>query len=149
MEAMDRAALPPLRATARCYSLAFLRRRATKRATRLWKEDIDRRNAGRRTFRPPTYGDIPPRHQAPVEKGHQEVAARFFQLLSGHSMTAPFLRDRWGWVDSDRCWWCEKSRQSRDHLFKECAAWTNETRELWKVAGEASGKRGEGCPFQE
>jgi hypothetical protein len=29
------------------------------------------------------------------------VASRYFQLLSGHAMIAPFLKDRWGWTDSD------------------------------------------------
>ena len=67
----------------------------------------------------------------------KRVAARFFQLLSGHAMTAPFLKDRWGWMDSDRCLWCEKGRQSRELLFKECAAWTGETRKLWTEVGKA------------
>lgn len=45
------------------------------------------------------------------------LAARFYQLASGHGMTAPFLKERFGWVDPDTCWWC---RQTREHLFKEC-----------------------------
>lgn len=53
-------------------------------------------------------------------------------------MIAPFLRSRWGRTDSDICWWCEKRRQSREHLFKECMAWK---KELWRAAGEASGGR--------
>ena len=56
--------------------------------------------------------------------------------------TAPFLKDKWGWTDTDRCWWCEKGRQSRDHLFKECRAWEGEIRELWSTVGRISGKRG-------
>ena len=39
------------------------------------------------------------------------------------------------------CWWCEKGRQSREHFFKECTAWTKEIRELWTAVGEASGRR--------
>ena len=31
------------------------------------------------------------------------VAARFFQLMSGQAMTAPFLKERWGWTISDVC----------------------------------------------
>ena len=39
------------------------------------------------------------------------------------------------------CWWCEKSRQSREHLFKKCTAWTKEIRKLRTEVGRASGKR--------
>ena len=59
--AKEMATLPPLRATTRHYSLAFLRRRATERATTAWRKDIETRNAGRRTFRLPTAG-----HQTPA-----------------------------------------------------------------------------------
>ena len=69
------------------------------------------------------------------------MAVRFFQLLSGHAMTAPFLRDRWGQVDLDRCWWCDKGRQSREHLFKECTAWSREIKKLLREVGKASGAR--------
>ena len=60
------------------------------------------------------------------------MATRFFQLFSGHAMIAPFLKERWGFVNTDACWWCDKGRQSREHLFKECTAWTKEIRELWQ-----------------
>ena len=53
-------------------------------------------------------------------------------------MISPFLKERLGWTDSDRCWWCEKGRQSREHLFKECTAWTKEIRRLGTAVGEAS-----------
>ena len=72
------------------------------------------------------------------------VASRFFQLLSGHAMIAPFLKEKWRWTDSDRCWWCNGGRQSRDHLFKECVMWKKEIDELWKEVGRISGRRGEG-----
>ena len=64
-------------------------------------------------------------------------------------MIASFLKDRWGWVDTDRCWWCDSGRQSRDHLFKECRRWENEIGELWTKVGRISGKREEGNgPFR-
>ena len=59
-----------------------------------------------------------------------------------------------GWTDSDRCWWCNRGRQSRDHLFKECVMWKKEIDELWKEVGRVSGRRGEekddrdGGPFR-
>ena len=55
-------------------------------------------------------------------------------------MIAPFLRDKYGWVESDQCWWCSGGRQSREHLFKECRTWKEEIRELWKRVGEISGE---------
>lgn len=55
-----------------------------------------------------------------------------------------FPREKWGSTDSDVCWWCERGRQSREHLFKECIAWREEIRTLWKEAGEGSGSGGAG-----
>ena len=52
-------------------------------------------------------------------------------------MIAPFLKDKFGWVDSDICWWCTRGKQTREHLFKECSAWREEIKELWKEIGEA------------
>ena len=77
------------------------------------------------------------------------MASRYFQLLSGHAMTAPFLKERWGWTDTDTCWWCDGGRQSRDHLFKECKRWEKEIGELWKEVGMISGRReGGDSPFK-
>ena len=93
--AKEMATLPPLRSTTRHYSLAFLRRRATERATRAWRSDIDKRNAGRRTFRLPTAASRP--GIRPQLRGvTKRVAARFFQLLSGHAMIAPLPKEIWG-----------------------------------------------------
>ena len=66
-----------------------------------------------------------------LKKTPKRVAARFFQLLSGHAMTAPVLKEGWGWTETDQCWRCEKGRQSREHLFRECTAWRREIRALW------------------
>ena len=84
-----------------------------------------------------------PRIRPLLRLSRKGVASRFFQLLSGHAMIAPFLKDRWGWTDTDRCWWCNGGRQSRDHLFKECGGWKEEIRELWNEVGRVSGRRQE------
>ena len=55
----------------------------------------------------------------------------------------PFLKDRFGWVDSDLCWWCGSARQTREHLFKECITWKDDIRELWRKVGEASSRDGD------
>ena len=110
--AKDAASLPALRATHRHFSLSFLRRRATERATVAWKNDIEERNSGKRTFRLPMARSRPgirPQLRG-VAKG---VAARFFQLLSGHATIAPFLEERWGRTDADVCWWCDATGGDR------------------------------------
>ena len=50
-------------------------------------------------------------------------------------MLARFLKDKFGWIEPDSCLWC---RQTREHVFKECVAWKDGTRTLWKRVGEAS-----------
>ena len=59
-------------------------------------------------------------------------------------MIAPFLKEKFRWIESDTCWWCTKSRQTREHLFKECSAWRQEIRTLWKEVGEATGDQDQG-----
>ena len=130
----------PRKAIRRC-SLAHLKRTASEQCTQAWRKEISVRNAGKRVFRIPT-ANAKPSIRPALRKVTKGVASRFFQLLSGHSMSAPFLKDRWGWSDTDECWWCNKNRQSREYLFKECTRWKKEIKELWKEVGEASGKRG-------
>ena len=79
-----------------------------------------------------------------LQKAPKELASRFFQLSSGHAMIAPFLKEKFGWIESDSCWWCSGGRQSREHLLKECKTWKEEIRTLWKEVGEASGGRRDG-----
>lgn len=57
-------------------------------------------------------------------------------------MIAPFLKEKFGWIVSDTCWWCVTGRQTREHLFKECPAWKEEIRKLWKEVGEATASPG-------
>ena len=118
-------------------SKSFLKATLRHRAVSSWRDCIIRGGKGRRPYRIPREGMVP---RTPTVLGRTEksLAARFFQLASGHSMTAPFLRDKFGWVDSDQCWRCSGGRQSREHLFKECHAWKNEIRELWKEVGKIS-----------
>ena len=86
--AKDAAEFPPLRTTRDRFSLAYLGRRATERATRRWREDTRTRGSGRRAFILPDHQTRPgirPR----LRTARKGVAARFFQLLSGHAMIAP------------------------------------------------------------
>ena len=64
-------------------SLAFL--------TRRWRADIEERNADRRVFRLPTPRSRP--GIRPQLRGvSKEIAARYFQLLSGHARMRPSSR---------------------------------------------------------
>ena len=92
-------------------SLAFLKRQRTEKAHRLWREDIARRNHGRRTFKTLAV-DIKPRVREGLRGAPKGLTARFYQLASDHSTTAPFLKERFGWVELDICWWCGTGRQT-------------------------------------
>ena len=145
MAAKSAATLPPLRGTRDRYSLAYLKRGTTEGIMKSWIADTETRmtNGGRDrgAFRKPEKG-ARPRIRGPLRKVGKGVASRFFQLLSGHAMIAPFLKDRLGWTDSDSCWWCNGGRQSRDHLFKECTTWKKEIAELWKEVEGYQAKEG-------
>ena len=100
-----------------------------------------KREGGRQKVLRAPHGQPPTDHQTGTSVGPQGHSGKFFQLLSGHAKLAPLLRDRWGWTDTDVCWWCNEGRQSREHLFKECTAWTKEIQEHWAAVGAASGGR--------
>lgn len=85
-------------------SQTFVKTMLRKRANTMWREEIIRRCRGRRAFRIPRTGEIP-RIPPGLRKAPREIASRFFQLASGHAMIAPFLKEKFGWVDVDSCWW--------------------------------------------
>ena len=65
------------------------------------------------------------------------MAGRYYQLLTGNAAIGPYLRDKIGKADSDRCWRCEGGkRQIRHHLFTEYRAWLPQIRKLWKGIGK-------------
>lgn len=114
---------------------AFLKHRTTERATRRWQQDLEKRNTGRRTFRLPTPVSRPGATQQ-LRGVPKRIASRYFLLKSDYAVTTLFHMDRWKWTNSNACWWYEKGRQSRQHLFKECTVWTKEIRELWRGISE-------------
>ena len=120
-------------------SLSFLKAQIKKKANMEWREEIIKRSQGRRSFRVPKEGRVP-RIPPGLWNAPKEIASRFFQIASGHVMIAPFLREKFGWVESDGCWWCGGGRQTREHLFKECRTWKDEIREPWRRVGEISGE---------
>lgn len=63
------------------------------------------------------------------------AAATSFQLACGHALTATFLKERWGWIDSGQCWWRHEGREIRKHRFKERTTWKKGIRQLWEDLG--------------
>ena len=122
LAAKDAATLPQMRETQGRFSLSFLKRRISEEVSERWISDtttrIEKGRGSRGAYEGPDRR-ARQRIRALLGKTRKGVASRFFQLLSGHAMIAPFLKDRWGWTDSDTCWWCNGGRQSRDHLFKD------------------------------
>jgi len=58
------------------------------------------------------------------------IAARFYQLKSGHALIAKYLLQI-GKRRDMKCWWCGQEYQTRDHLFKWCKRWKREQKWLW------------------
>jgi ribonuclease HI len=66
-------------------------------------------------------------------------ASRFYQLKTGHCLTGQHLQ----WSKSRptaQCWWCPCPTQTRDHLFKGCAAWKDQQRTLWAEVRKETGR---------
>ncbi|KAA8896256.1 hypothetical protein FN846DRAFT_994051 [Sphaerosporella brunnea] len=73
-----------------------------------------------------------------LNREREALASRYFQFLTGHAITAPYLKDKLRKRDSDECWFClSGKRQSRDHLFKECDRWLPQIRGLWRSVEKA------------
>ena len=125
--------------SATAMSGSFLKATLRRRAIGSWRDETIRRGTGRRPYRIPGVGEVP-RIPGALRRARKELASRFFQLASGHAMITPFLKENFGWVESDQCWWCDGGRQSREHLFKECRTWKVQIKELWKKVGEVSGE---------
>ena len=119
-------------------SRTFLKSALRRRAVSVWRDEIRKRSQGREPFRAVSKDRIPSIPRA-LRRTNRSLASRFFQLASGHGMIAPFLKEKYGWVESDVCW-CSNGRQSREHLFKECRTWRDEIRLLWKTVGDISGE---------
>jgi len=72
-----------------------------------------------------------------VMGSRKAIAARFYQLKTGHALLGKYLR-RIGKRRDMKCWWCGHEYQTRDHLFKWCKRWKQEQKRLW-----VTGRRGD------
>jgi hypothetical protein len=69
----------------------------------------------------------------------KSLAARFYQLKSGHAPIGVYLK-RFGHRDDTKRWWCgENVSQTRQHLFRHCSRWKDQQKTLWKTVGPATG----------
>ena len=120
-------------------SMTYLKRTATERKaaeTNGWiKEKIRQRHqvSGRHSYTPPKKSGS----RKMLKKERKRLAARFYQLNTGHALTAPYMK-RIKKTDSNLCWWCEDGRsiQTRQHLFTECRAFKPQIKRLWKSVGK-------------
>jgi hypothetical protein len=74
-----------------------------------------------------------------VAGSFKRLASRFYQLKTGHCLTGQYL----AWTKkrpSPQCWWCANGTQTRDHLFKECAAWRGQQKTLWVEVRKETGR---------
>jgi hypothetical protein len=121
---------------AEIVSMARMRRRTTEARTRQTARWIDERTRQRRAY-------VPPRRSGwrrELRGERKALASRYYQLLTGHAITAPYMCERLRKIDSDQCWWCDSGvRQTRHHLFCECRAFRPQIVKMWKAVGEALG----------
>ena len=57
-----------------------------------------------------------------MARANKRLAARFYQLKTGHCLTGQYLAWTTRHPDAS-CWWCQYSTQTREHLFKNCPQW--------------------------
>jgi len=65
-----------------------------------------------------------------VMRSQKSIAARFYQLKTGHALMGKYLMRIRKRRDM-KCWWCGHEYQTRDHLFKWCKRWKREQKRLW------------------
>jgi hypothetical protein len=119
-------------------SRAYLKRTVTEKRRRessdWWAPSIE---SSRGYLPPKTPGFRPELHRV-----RKVLASRYYRLMMGHAVIAPYLKYKIKTSDSDTCCWCDIGiRQSREHLFQECLHWKREITELWRRVQRESGWR--------
>jgi len=109
-------------------SFAHISRRLMEVKWEESKEEIIK--LGKKSKHTYRYGLVKRGGNSAVMGAKKMIAARFYQLKSGHALIAKYLlrirkrRDM-------KCWWCGHEYQTRDHLFKWCKRWKREQKRLW------------------
>jgi hypothetical protein len=79
------------------------------------------------------------RVQRMVAGSRKRLAARFYQLKTGHCLTGQYLK----WTKSRasaKCGWCSCEVQTREHLFKNCRKWKLQQKTLWPEVQRDTGR---------
>jgi ribonuclease HI len=69
----------------------------------------------------------------------KRLAARYYQLKTGHCLTGQYLK----WTKSRtsaKCGWCSYGVQTREHLFKNCPRWKLQQKNLWAEVRRDTGR---------
>ena len=84
-------------------SMAYIKGQARKEANREWRSIITLLDRKRRYVTLRKRREDIPRIPEALQKAPKALASRFFLLASGHAMAAPFLKEKFEWIDSDLC----------------------------------------------
>ena len=119
---------------ARPRSLANIRREISEKK---WIEA--RQWAGGRTSKGKYRMPSSQRPDGTIAGSAKRLAARFYQLKTGHARIGEYLH--WAKVrPNPQCWWCQSPKQSRDHLFKVCPKWRTQQTTMWQEVKKETGK---------
>jgi len=108
-------------------SLSHVSRRLTEVKWEESKEEI--KKMGKTSKHSYQYDLVKRGGNCAVMGAKKTIAARFYQLESGHALIAKYLL-RIGKRRDMKCCWCGHEYQTRDHLFKWCKRWKREQKRL-------------------
>jgi len=114
---------------------------AGQRQARPLRAEVGRlQELGKKEAREDEQPQVPPRRkQKPdptVARANNHLAARFYQLKTGHCLTGQYLAWTTRRPDAS-CWWCQYSIQTREHLSKK---WKSQQKTLWTTVLEETKK---------
>jgi hypothetical protein len=83
-----------------CASMTFLKRKAAERRTKETADWIRPRVARSRACIAPRKFELRPEPWHPPKA----LASRYYQLMSGHALIGPYMKEKLKKSDSDECW---------------------------------------------
>jgi ribonuclease HI len=109
-------------------SFAHISRRLTE--TKWEESNKEIKQLGKRSKHSYRYDLVKRGGNKAVITSKKSIAARYYQLKTGHALMGKYLR-RIGKRRDMKCWWCGYDYQTRDHLFKWCKRSKREQKRLW------------------
>ena len=118
------------------YSISNLHRMCTDRSKNTVREWIKKRLQNHRAFKPRRSWVFRPAFKPPWGSAidgspvSKSSVAAFFQMACGHAITGSYLK-RFHIRDEEGCGWCNgRTKQTRGHLFGQCAGLRQEFNRL-------------------